>query len=55
MTNAQKHKSFTTSHTSKEILKLRYSVNYRTSTLLLLSVVAKKAYNIFMYTFIQNV
>ena len=34
--------SFTTSHTSKEILKLKYSVNYKTSVLLLLIIVAKK-------------
>ena len=38
----KKNNSFTTSHTSKEILKLKYSVNYKTSVLLLLIVVAKK-------------
>ena len=34
--------SFNTSHTSKKILKFKYSVNYKTSMLLLLIIVAKK-------------
>ena len=51
---------FTTSHTSKEILKLKYSVNCKTSVLLLLIIVAKtKSLEHFwkmmsMYTFSWN-
>ena len=37
-----KHLLLTTSHTPKEILKRKYSVNYKTSVLLLLIIVAKK-------------
>ena len=51
---------FTTSHTSKEILKLKYSVNCKTSVLLPLIIVAKtKSLEHFwkmmsMYTFSRN-
>ena len=42
--------AFTTSHTSREILKLKYSVNYKTSMLLLLIIVAKKSPEYFWKT-----
>ena len=41
--NFGKNNSFTTSHTFKEILKLKYSVHYKTSVLLLLIIVAKES------------
>ena len=58
--NFWKNKNFfTTSHTSKQILKLKYSVNYKTSVLLLLIIVAKKSLQHFwkmmsIYTFSRN-
>ena len=38
-----KNNFFTTSYNSKEILKRKYSVNYKTSVLLLLIIVPKKS------------
>ena len=50
---------FITSHTSKEVLKGKYSVSYNTSVLLLLIIVAKKSLEHFrkmmsMYSFSRN-